>query len=157
MQFSQERNDALNFLQEHPLGSLATINEQGSPELAAVYFYTEKDFSSYFVTKANTRKLANITQHPLTSLLSYDEELLYSVELTGIAELLRDPAAVSQAIEKFQMIAASRHAQYWIPPISQLQAGQYVVCMLKPEAVHVHNYATDLQSSDLPQQLSFKP
>lgn len=157
MKFSIERNDALNFLQEHPLGTLATTNEKGTPELAAVYFFTEKNFTCYFVTKAHTRKLKNIEIHPDASLLSYDEELLYSVEVSGEATIVRDPLEIAQAIERFQEIASARHAQYWIPPISQLQAGQYIVCKLLPSEVHIYSYATDLQSSDLPQHLSFTP
>ena len=157
MEFSQDRNDALNFLQEHPLGTLSTINEAHVPELAAVYFIAHKDFSCLFVTKVGTRKFKNVAAHPSASLLTYDEELLYSVEVTGEVEILHEALEVAQAIEQFQEVASARHAQYWIPPVSQLQAGQYAVCKLAPKAVHVHSYATDLESDALPRQLSFKP
>jgi len=157
MEFSQERNDALNFLQDHPLGTLSTISQTQKPELAAVYFITRKDFSCLFVTKVGTRKFKNITAHPSGSLLSYSEDLLYSVEVAGEVEIIKDTLEVAKAIESFQEVASARHAQYWIPPVSQLQAGQYAVCKLVPAAVHIHSYATDLDSDALPRQLSFKP
>ena len=157
MEFSQDRNDALNFLQDHPLGTLSTINEVQSPELAAVYFIADKDFSCVFITKVGTRKFKNITTNPSASLLSYSEELLYSVEVAGEVEVLKDTLEIAKAIEAFQEVASARHAQYWIPPVSQLQAGQYAVCKLVPTVVHIHSYATDLDSDALPRQLSFRP
>ena len=157
MKFTNERNDALNFLQEHPLGTLATINSDGLPQLCATYFFTEKDFTCYFVTKNETRKCKNIIANPKSVLFSYAEDELVSVEVVGNAEVVVDAALIADIIGKFGNFVLHRKAGYWIPPISQLDAGQYVVCKLIPTDINFNGYINDLESAALPWRVSFQP
>lgn len=156
-EFTSEMSTAWNHLQEHPLGTLATINKMGLPELATVYLFVENDFTCYFVTKTSTRKFQNLLMHADASILSYDENELTSVELAGKVEVITDASTIIPIIEKFQHVVSDRKAGYWIPPISQLDAGQYAVCKLVPTAVQVHIFAKKPNDPLLPKQLSFNP
>jgi general stress protein 26 len=153
---SLEKIDAWNFLQDHPIGTLASINTDGSPDLSAVYFFTKSDFSCYFVTKVETRKYQNFLKNPKATLLSFFEEERISVEVQGNVETVHDVVKVAQIIEQFQNLVASRSAEYWIPPIAQISAGEYVVCMLVPTLVHFNDFGKDPVGT-APQQLTFYP
>lgn len=157
MEFTLERNDALNFLQGNPLGALATLNREGLPDVSAIYFFTEKDFTCYFVTKSDTRKYQNCLKNPNVTLLSFSEKDLISVEINGTVETVVDTLEVARSVERFQDRVSTRKAGYWIPPISQLKAGSYVVCKLIPTVIRFNNFAANIQDPSVPVQVIFKP
>ena len=157
--FTEKRNEALNFLEEHTLGTLATINSRGIPNLATVFFFVDKDFSCYFITKENTRKLENIQEREVSTLLCSSEDDLTSIELMGATEILTDTLSIVKIIERFQELVLNRKAGYWVPPISQLNAGQYVVCKFIPNSArmvvysneHTHNQEPEVHLLELRQ------
>jgi len=156
MEFNEDRNTALNFLQEHPLGVVSTQNSKGDADLAVVYFFTEKDFTTYFVTKTVTRKFRNIIDQGKATLLAYDEDSLTSVEVQGQVRHVHDTAEIAQALEHFSSVALSRKGGYWVPPVSQIEGlGNFAVCKLHPKSVLFTQYATDLNDGGMPRQLSF--
>jgi pyridoxine/pyridoxamine 5'-phosphate oxidase len=146
-----------NFLNANQLGTLATVNSKGAPDLSAIYFFVDENFSCFFVTKTETRKYINTQTNHNASLLIYNEVDLLSIEIKGVVEIVTEAGQVASAIQKFQALALTRKVGYWIPPISQLDAGQYAVCRLTPEVVNVNNYTKDLNNPELPSQLSFNP
>lgn len=148
---------AWNFLESHPLGTLATLGSDGQIQMAAIYFFPEKDFSCYFVTKEATRKFINAQERKVATLLSFDEDELLSVEIAGEVTLVSDTISIAAHIEKFQNLASIRKAGYWIPPIAQINAGAYVVCKLTPNMVVLNNFSEDATDKALPKQLSFDP
>lgn len=147
MAYNIEKTEAWNFLQKHPLGTIATINQSGVPEVAAVYFFTENDFSCFFVTKVGTRKFQNSLERQVATLLSFDEEELVSVEIPGQVEIITEIAAITRIIEKFEDLVLMRKKGYWVPPISQIDAGQYVVCKLIPQVVYLNTFVSDSEAS----------
>lgn len=158
MEFDSTRNDALNFLQSNPLGALATINASNIPDVSAIYFFVEKDFSCYFVTKVETRKFKNSVDKKVATLLSFDEEALVSAEVTGLVEVIAEQSEVSRIIEAFQALASARKAHYWVPPISLLTAGQYVVCKLVASRVTFSNFSSNADKPEsAAHQVSFNP
>jgi hypothetical protein len=116
-----------------------------------VYFTIDKDFSCYFVTKEATRKFQNIHERTVASLLCGREDDLTTVELTGNAEVVMDTAQIVSIVERFQDVAMSRKSGYWVPPVSQLNAGYYVVCKFVPHTVQMNTYASD---SNTPKRFS---
>jgi hypothetical protein len=149
MEFSLERNDALNFLQEHPLGVLTTLSGAMLPESSAVYFAAKPDLSCLFTTKTRTRKFANIENGSPAVLFSFSEDHLASAELRGRVEVVLDTMEIAHAIEAMNGVVSSRKAGYWVPPIAQIEAGEYVVCRLIPEAVRFSRFVQDLTSGDV--------
>ena len=152
----KHKNSARLFLRNHPLGTLATMGEDGMPQLAAVYFLPEDDFTCFFVTKESTRKYANISRQPIATFLSFDESALVSIELTGSVALVTDLAEVAKAITAFQKLAETRSAGYWVPPVSKVAGSQFVVCKLVPTMVNFNNFSLRSDEQGIPQQMSFK-
>lgn len=101
---------AHDFVQTHPLAVLATINQQGTPETAAVYCVLDEDLALYFLSPSRTRKLKNIDRQPAVSLTFLDEadQRTLQVQGTGVvietaveAIYFKDfPATVAEALLK---------------------------------------------------------
>ena len=130
-----EKTDALHFVQEHQVGVLATVSNDAVPELSTIYFFTQNDFITHFVTKTQTRKYHNFLAKRVATLLVYDEEELASAELSGEVETVTDIPKAVEVIEAFQELVLARGSGYWVPPIAQLEMGHYAVCKLVPRSV----------------------
>ncbi len=150
-----QKIDAWNFLQDNSAGTLASINESGAIELSTVYFFAKSDFACYFVTKAGTRKYKNFMQNQTAALLTFNEEKRISAEVQGSIESVTDVVKVAQIIELFQELVTSKKVEYWIPPLAQISAGEYVVCKLVPKLVHYNDFGTE--PTGHPKQLTFYP
>lgn len=156
MKAKLEQIDAWKFLQDNAAGTLASLNMSGAIELATIYFFAKSDFTCYFVTKVDTRKYKNFLLNPTVTLLSFNEEQRISAEVQGTVETVTDLMKVSQIIEMFQDLVTSKNAEYWIPPIAQISAGEYVVCKLIPTVVHLNDFG-NAPIGSAPQLLTFYP
>ncbi len=69
--------------------SLATVNPQGAPCAAAVYFVSDKDLNIYFLSARTTVHGANMLALPLVAATAHDEhqewKTLCGLQLTGEA------------------------------------------------------------------------
>jgi hypothetical protein len=156
MEFSLQRNDAVNFLQEHPVGVLTTLNAAMIPESSAIYFAADARFSCLFTTKTQTRKFSNIQNGSPAVILSFSEGKLASAEVQGTIEVIVDAMEIAHAIEQFNTIVASRKMGYWVPPIAQIEAGEYVVCRLVPKTVRFNQFAHAFGDGDDARQAVFE-
>ena len=77
---------AQTFVTTHPLGVLATINAQGHPETAAVYWAMDADGNLYYLSPSHTRKLDNIKTQPQVSVTFVDESGRKTLQIQGTAE-----------------------------------------------------------------------
>jgi general stress protein 26 len=50
------KKQVLEWLQDHPLASIATVTTDGQLTMAAVYTYADEKFGCYFKTKVVARK-----------------------------------------------------------------------------------------------------
>lgn len=49
-----------DFLKKEYLGTVSTVNVEGKPNAATIYFLTDEDFNIFFLTKKNSHKCKNI-------------------------------------------------------------------------------------------------
>jgi uncharacterized pyridoxamine 5'-phosphate oxidase family protein len=152
--YASDRTGALHFLKDHPIGVLATLGAENVPELSTIYFFIQSDFLCYFVTKTETRKYHNFLAKQKATLLAYDEEKLATVEMSGEVETVTDIVKATEIIESFQDLVLSRKVGYWVPPIAQLERGNYAVCRLVPATVRFHQFASP-QGDDKPDLFIF--
>lgn len=127
-----ERNRRIyNFLQEHPIGVLATIDPNGNPHAVVVYFSVDKDFTLSFITKRETKKHDNLKRNNRTMIVTYEPNTQTTVQVTGIAN---EVSGISETARIFSnTIKSSKEtSEAGIPPISKLNAGQYVAYHLRP-------------------------
>ena len=147
MEHDKEKEEALEYLATHPVATLATVGEDGRPQLAAVYVFVDPDFTCYFLTKSESRKFKNIEARRFVSLLSSSEDRLMSVEIEGDAQQVQDTVEVVQVTDRFRNMIDTRKGDYWQPPVAQLQSGQYVVCKIVPAQVHIHIFADTIEDT----------
>ncbi len=145
----------LSFLKENPVAALASLNSKGLPDMTAIYLHVEEDLTLLFVTKTKTRKLKNITDNPNVSLLVHNAEELMSAEIHGKASIINDGIEFAQTIEKFRKVFESQKIQYWFPPITQLAAGEYIACKVKPQKISFKKFAVTPEQKPFSKEFTF--
>ncbi len=120
-------------LSKSHVGALATIDHAGMPHLSVMYFKVNNDFTLHFATKRGTKKHANLTKKADVRVLIFDEKKQLTIQIEGAAHEVRDAAEEQRVIEHAYMLASENN--FDAPPISKLQAGEYVAYKIKPARI----------------------
>lgn len=130
MSISEKYAKIASYINDNPIATLGTIGEDGTPHGAAVYVYADQEkHIVYFLTKNQTQKYVDIQGNGSVSLTIVNPQENSTVQATGKAFTVHDSQALD-AVTK-QMVRANPLASEWIPPVSKLEAGQYVVVGVK--------------------------
>jgi len=135
----EERQKVVTFLQKHPVGVLATIDESGNPHASTIYFSVDDDLHITFTTKHDTRKYQNIHRHDIVMLVVFEAESQTSVQVSGKATEVTD-AQKQQEIYHGTLHAAQQTGEDMVPPIAKIPAGNYVGFEIQPENVVLSEY-----------------
>lgn len=87
-----KRDKALAFLAQNETGVLATISPEGKAHARLVYYTSDDSFNLYFMTLANTRKVADIAVHPHVAFTVFDSVVPKTLQVEGIVTDLTDTA-----------------------------------------------------------------
>lgn len=136
----------LGFFRQHPLAVVSTVSQEGVPNSSCVYQWIDEDLTTYFVTTDQTRKINNIQAGSKVSVLAYDENVLISSQIHGIAELLSADGENEKITNEIRNIIVSRKSGYFAPPIEQLPGEKYVLVKVKPLAANFANYSASSDS-----------
>jgi len=116
----------LSYVDKNPIATLSTVNTEGIPHGAVIYLCAdESDRIVYFLTKQDTRKYKNLIEHDQVSLTIVNPTENSTLQAEGRAKEVRDALTIDTAMKKFNKIHSSAHD--WLPPISKLRAGAYVL------------------------------
>lgn len=88
--YTDPKELAFHFILHNRDASLATVGKDGIPHVVAVYCVVRKDLTLYFMTRAESRKYANIIHQPKVGMMFYSEQSLDTLQLTGKAERVND-------------------------------------------------------------------
>jgi len=114
------------YIRKHPIATIGTTGSKGEPHGAAVYICPDEHrHVVYFLTKNETEKYKNLTAHEIVSITVVDPAGNSTLQATGKASTVHDAHALDMITKR--MVDANPRASEWIPPISKLDAGQYVV------------------------------
>jgi nitroimidazol reductase NimA-like FMN-containing flavoprotein (pyridoxamine 5'-phosphate oxidase superfamily) len=128
-----------DFLQDHKTGVLATVDPNNMPHASVLFYTIDKTFAARFLTKKGTRKSDNLRHNNHAMLLIYDEKSQTTAQITGIVAEIKDNDETHQVF--LNALRASLHtAESAIPPISRVDAGEYVAYELKPAEVKMNVY-----------------
>lgn len=137
---ARENVHAYGFLREHPAGVLATVDPNGDPHAAAIYYAVDRSLTITFLTKEDTKKSHNLAHYNHAMLTVFDEKLQTTVQITGIVSKITDSQEISQLFRN--MIRASLHTgRNAVPPIIRLHKGQFVGYRLQPVQVRLSTYS----------------
>lgn len=126
MSTSEKYIKIAEYINNNPIAIFGTVGDGGAPHGAAVYVCPDEEkHIVYFLTKNETKKYTNILSCDRVSLTIVNPGQNSTLQATGKAFTVHDSQALD-AITK-RMVRANTLSADWIPPISKLEAGQYVV------------------------------
>ncbi len=127
------------FLKGHPMGILSTVDSDGSPWGAAIYYVVDKDFKFYFVTRAETYKYQNLDKNPFAALTIADSGTQTTVQLSGKVSPLPVKQYMEVFFDKFAKIKP-KDDHSWMPPLSKIHQGNYMPLKLTPAKMQYADY-----------------
>ena len=90
---TEQKQRVLDFIREQRIGVVATINQKGLPEAAAVAMSQTDDLEIVFQTPNTTRKYANLSKNPHVAIvLGCSQENYITVQYEGVAREVTDRA-----------------------------------------------------------------
>jgi len=114
------------YIERNPIATFGTVGKDGTPHGAVVYVCPD-DVKRvvYFLTKNGTQKYKNIQTNDAVSLTIVNPAQNSTLQAKGKAFTVHDSQALDAVTKR--MVRANPLASEWIPPVSKLEAGQYVV------------------------------
>lgn len=92
------KQEALAFLKSHSLASLATVSPEGQPRARLLYYASDDAFNTYFLSLANTRKVADIRANPKAALVVASDDKEHTLQIEGVFEEMTDTATFGPMI-----------------------------------------------------------
>jgi nitroimidazol reductase NimA-like FMN-containing flavoprotein (pyridoxamine 5'-phosphate oxidase superfamily) len=129
-----------SFLKRNHVAVLATSNkETGTPHAATIFYATDSQTNLYFLTKEDTAKSKNLTTNPRAAIVVYEAEMLRTAQISGSVSKVDDPAMMEKAL-RIMAKFSKQTAQTDQPPISKLDAGEYILYRLTPQSIRLGDY-----------------
>lgn len=157
----EQRHKIYEFLKQHPVGVLATVDPDGNPHASTIFFSADDQLNITFTTKRGTEKHANINNHNTVMLVTYDAANQSAVQASGKATEVTDQL---EALDVFRgtLQATQKTGADEVPPIAKISAGPYVAYKITPDNIwlveygqgssfaNVLKHATDTESNEDP-------
>jgi general stress protein 26 len=138
--FSDKKQRIYNFLNGNAIGVLSSTGPNGDPHGVVIYYAINREFTVAFMTKSDTKKYDNLTHNNHAMLTVFDALTQTTVQISGRAIEIKEGFAINEIAQ--QMLAASlKTSGGGMPPLSKLQAGDYVAFEIKPVQVRMAVYA----------------
>lgn len=147
---SMEENDPnyakiTNYIDHNPAAVLSTVGEDG-PHGAVVYVITASHAMLCFVTKNQTKKYANLISNPAVALTFFNEYENTTLQVSGNAFLADNSSGLKEIV--MDKIAKAHVAMSeWLPPVTKLQNGEYVVIGIELKTARLGDYSGIDQSA----------
>lgn len=145
---STEVNERIHkFLSRRKSGVLATVSPNHTPHAAAIYYSISPKFEISFITKQDTKKAHNITKNNRVILVVCDDAAQIMAQVIGKAS---DITHTPEAEDVFASAIKAAHdtSLSGVPPISKLNAGDYVAYKITPSIVRMADFSRALAGSD---------
>lgn len=135
------------FLVEHTIGTLSTVNDEGNPHGAVVYYLAEGEKNIYFVSRSETAKVKNILAHPRVFLSIFDASNAQTLQIVGKARVEQDRSTSEYVFDNIVKPRPYNGAML-LPPVTALKdSGEYVVVHIEPLEVKYSDYKKEIQAS----------
>jgi len=140
MSISEKYEKIAEYINDNPIATFCTVGADGSPYGAVVYVCPDQEKPViYFLTKNRTKKYSNIQAHDAVSLTIVNPGQNSTLQANGTAFTVRDSHALDMITKK--MVRAKPSASDWLPPVSKLEAGQYVIVGIKVTHARLAEFA----------------
>jgi general stress protein 26 len=139
IQLSDKREHILEFLRNHNIGVLATVDPNGEPSAATIYFTVDDELNISFITKTGTKKHDNLIRQNHAMLVVYEASSQTTVEIVAIASAITGASEVQDVFADILKISKSTSGSD-VPPISKLNAGKYVGYRLESKEIRMATF-----------------
>lgn len=139
-ELSDRKTRFYNFLLANPIGVLSSVTPDNNPHGTVVYFCVDKDFVCSFITKSGTKKNDNIKHNNHVMLTVFDPKTQTTVQILGFAQEIRDSRRVNAIAGS--IVNTSIKTARNLPPLSKLDAGQFVGYEIVPVEARMATYAS---------------
>lgn len=130
----------MGYIDQNPAAVLSTVDADGNPHGAVIYVITASHSTLCFVTKNDTQKYNNLTNHASISLTFFNEKERSTLQVTGQAYVANDDGMKDFVLEK--MAKAHVLTSDWVPPVTQLLTGEYVVVGVEVSTARLTRFQT---------------
>ncbi len=124
--------EAQDFLLSQRVMVLSTVDPDGGPHAATVFYYLRPDrsFVFYFFSHSLTQKSQNLKMNNRAALTIFTQIDPVIVQAKGIVMPVEDEKEANMAISKLTDISVTS-SQWYSPPISKIKAGELKVFKVK--------------------------
>jgi uncharacterized pyridoxamine 5'-phosphate oxidase family protein len=139
-QLTDRERRIYEFLQSNPIGILSSTGPNGDPHGSVIYFSLDKHFNVSFITKAQTKKYDNLSRQGHVMLTVFEPKTQTVAQITGKAQEIKDDYIINQIAGAIHA-ASLKTSEAGLPPITKLEAGEYVAFQISPNQIKMAVYA----------------
>jgi len=135
---SLTKNDVLEFIKKNKLAVLSTVDDQGLPHAAPVYYMTDEQLNFYFMTATQTAKHTNILKRHFVSLMIVDAKTNETLQVKGQAS-----ESPSQVTDVLQMLAEKLNQGDEFPetiPFMSYKKSEKMAIKIVPTEIKMRRY-----------------
>jgi uncharacterized pyridoxamine 5'-phosphate oxidase family protein len=136
---SERQRRIYDFLHDNPVGVLTSVDPNGYPHGAVIYFYINEKFGISFLTKKGTKKYDNLVRNNNVMLVVYEPISQSVAQIVGQAYAMKDGYDLNVMAQKV-FEASLKTSEGGIPPITKLQIGAYTAFEIKPAQIRMAIY-----------------
>lgn len=124
------KEEALSFLVNHDIGTLATASSDGHPSARTVYYTCDDSFNIYFITLKNTRKVAQMAANAQVAFVVSEDGTPHTIQIEGVVQDMSAVATNDALVTDFIKRLAD-HKPYGIP-LTHLDTSELVFFKISP-------------------------
>lgn len=128
---AESHQNIYTFLRDNPIGVLSTVDPDGKPHAAVIYFAVDESFHVTFTTRKETKKVSNLKHKNHVMLIVFDALTQTTVQITANAQVVTDTVEEGQIFRE-TVRASLTTSGGRIPPVVKLSAGDLIAFKLKP-------------------------
>jgi len=137
---SNRQKRIYNFLHDQHIAVLSTVDPDGNPHGAVVYYTIDSDFTMHILTKRGTRKYDNLMHNNHVMLTVFEPRRQTTAQVTGIARERAGQGHIN-TIAGAILGASLQTSDVGLPPIVKLQAGSFTTFSIEPVQIRKAIYA----------------
>ncbi|MFZ1988026.1 MAG: pyridoxamine 5'-phosphate oxidase family protein [Minisyncoccia bacterium] len=135
---TDKKTEALAFLKDHVTGVLATLADGEQPRARLVYYAADDAFGVYFISLANTRKVADLAAHPKAAFVVVSTEAPRTLQIEGIVSDVTEETPDIQVFKELIKNATSNETYF--APMDRFDPAEFRYFVLKPTWVRWGNF-----------------
>ena len=132
----QREQRMYSFLRTNSVGVLSTVDPDGNPHGAVIYYTVDKNFIVAFLTKTETRKYDNLKHNSHVMVTIFNARSQATVQIVGTASEVEDHGEINRIATAVQTASIAKNG-IGLLPISKLEAGGYTAFKIVPIQVRM--------------------